>query len=109
MRIPPYVLALVALTAWGAFRAELPARIDTWINGDEGPTFHAAIALRCDSGAAELRVECANDLQRDIDTGVQKPDTIVRLHCTRFTNTWALESESPSAICQELYGGWIEG
>jgi len=106
MRILPYV---VALTAFGAFGTDIPTDIDTWINRDEGPTVHAAIQLRCDSGAEDLRAECAKDLQRDIDTGVAKPDTIVRVHCTRFTNAWTLEAESPSEICQELYGGWIEG
>lgn len=106
MRIAPYFIALIAL---GAFGTNIPSIINEWIDGKEDPTVHAAISLRCDSGDADLRAACALDLQRDIDAGIQKPEMIVRLHCTRFTNVWALESKNPSPFCQELYGGWIEG
>ena len=82
----------------------------TLIENRDDPHVDAAIQLRCAAKEnSAFRDECARDLQRDFAHGVREPEAIVRLHCSRLSSDWAPTTRSPDSICEELYGGWIEG
>ena len=97
----------LALTVF--YHAEIRSQIEAWAGMDQDPRVEAAIQLRCDSGPTSLHMSCAQELEQEFEAGIREPETIVRRHCTRFSNEWAIESERPLPICTELYGGWIEG
>jgi len=103
-----FFLGTLALIA--TYGTELHSRVDRWIGGESDPHVQAAIDLRCQSGPAAFRVDCARELRRDFEAGAREPASIVKRHCTRFSNEWAVAAQRrPLPICTELYGGWIEG
>ena len=97
-------LILIAINA-----SQIRSRIDDWRGIEADPRVDAAIKLRCDSGPAPLRADCAQELEREFASEVRSPEAILRRHCTRFANEWTAGVEQPAPICDELYGGWIEG
>jgi hypothetical protein len=100
--------AALCLMAWCApeFRDWSAALLED----RDDPHVVAAIELRCaPKEAGVFHDNCASDLRRDFDHGVREPETIVRLHCTQFSSDWALRSRIPDPICEQLYGGWVEG
>ena len=104
------LLALAAgLALTASYQTEIRSQIGIWLGLDEDPHVQAAIELRCDSNPDDLHGDCAGDLEREFASGRREPEAIIRRHCTRFTNEWALDTEQPLPICTELYGGWIEG
>jgi hypothetical protein len=88
---------------------ELRARAEAWLGVESDPRVQAAIELRCPADSSFLRADCARELEQDFAAGRREPESIVRPHCTRFENDWALHAEPPLPICTELYGGWIKG
>lgn len=101
------LMAALCLMAWSS--PELRAWSKTLLEDPADTHAVAAIELRCAGEVGALRDDCAEDLQRDFDLGVREPETIVRLHCTRFPSDWELTSRNPLSICKEIYGGWING
>jgi hypothetical protein len=101
------LIAALGLITWSspAFRAWSA----TLFEEKHDPHAVAAIELRCASELDSLRGNCARDLQSDFDLGLREPETIVRLHCTKFSSDWANTPRTPLSICNEIYGGWIKG
>jgi hypothetical protein len=75
----------------------------------QDPHLLPAVALRCEDEPVNRQLRCERDLIHDFETGSQVAESIVRRHCTRFTNGWAEEGKPPSDVCLQIYGGWIEG
>jgi len=99
--------AAVCLVAWST--PEFRAWSASLFEDSSDPHAVAAIELRCASKEVpSFHDDCAKDLQREFDLGVSEPETIVRLHCTQFSNDWATSSRTPPSICKEIYGGWIK-
>ena len=100
--------AALCLIAWST--PEFRAWSKTLLEDHDDPHIVAAIELRCASKEnGTFRTQCARELERDFERGIRQPEAIVRLHCSRFSSDWAPTSHSPDSICEELYGGWIEG
>lgn len=72
------------------------------------PREAAAIEVRCAEEHEAFRDDCALELKRDFELGVRQPDTILRMHCTRFSSEWAARPPAARAVCEEIFGGWIE-
>jgi hypothetical protein len=106
MRLFVFASALALATG---YQADIRSQVDAWLGAEEDPKVQAAIQLRCESGPANLHLACARELEHEFESGAREPEAIVRRHCTRFSNEWAVEAERPLPICTELYGGWIEG
>lgn len=101
------LIAALGLTTWSS-----PVFRDwsaTLFEKSSDPHSVAAIELRCASELDSLREDCARDLRHDFDLGLREPETIVRLHCTKFSSDWAITPRTPLSICNEIYGGWIKG
>lgn len=99
------ITAALGLLAWSSpgFRSFAESLVEQPVD----PKAAAAIELRCGSEKQAFRDECARELKRDFELGVREPDAILRPHCTRVSSDWSREAESASAICKEIYGGWI--
>jgi hypothetical protein len=72
------------------------------------PREAAAIEVRCAEEHEAFRDDCALELKRDFELGVRQPDTILRMHCTRYASDWAARPPAAREVCREIFGGWIE-
>jgi len=86
---------------WPAGSWPLRAKLD--------PTVRAALEARCGDVEVSMRSTCEQGLLEDFAGGAYEPDSVLRLHCTRWTGTWGSVTEPPLPICEERYGGWITG
>jgi hypothetical protein len=99
--------AVVCLMAWSS--PEFRAWSSSVIGDPVDPHAVAAIELRCATEMDSFHDDCARELQREFDLGVRDPEMIVRRHCIQFSSDWAPTTRAPLPICEEIYGGWIEG
>jgi hypothetical protein len=87
---------------------ELISNAQELIADDTDPYIQTATALRCGSEPASVASECVRALHKDFETGIRKPEEVVRRHCTRFDNSWSDEVQRTSDLCSGLAAGLIE-
>lgn len=102
----------VILTAIVGFVAATHPDVRDWAKSlvvdPVDPRAAAAIEVRCAEEHEAFRDDCALELQRDFELGVREPDTILRMHCTRYASDWATQPPAARQVCEEIFGGWIE-
>jgi hypothetical protein len=67
----------------------------------------AVLALECDQGEQKQRDECVDRYERSFSSGETDPLAVLRMHCTRWQNTWEKASSEPPSLCVEHFGGWV--
>jgi hypothetical protein len=103
MRIVTIVTATAILGYWAASPHVVSWRADQLVEAEK----NAAIELSCAKVDDRLRPDCESELAEEIASGETTPQLILRLHCTRFKNTWEPEvnADRPAACQQYIKAG----
>jgi len=78
-----------------------------WLDRELEADEVTAVELQCRGMDGVLRESCEEETSESLVAGEFDPEPILRVHCTRFENTWAEEVEIPPNLCIQRYGGWL--
>jgi len=100
MKVTLLVMSLALIAHQNGVGELLVSRAEALPSGE-------VLVLECDQFEQRQRDECVDRYERAFSSGETDPLAVLRMHCTRWQNTWEQASSGPPSLCVEHFGGWV--